>query len=101
VSFILFLIIAPVTRIGSRIISFRFTGTSRSTDLFYFKPSSIVFGKRSAGATFSAGDSDEFLKRSRKFANPFNYIYITSPRRLFCQRCARRYITIPDRNFSF
>jgi hypothetical protein len=99
VSLILLLIIIPVTRAGFRAASFRFIGISRFANLSHLKPSSIILDKRPAGATSDTGDDSELLKRSCKFANPSDRIYITPPRRHFYQRCARRYFAISDRNF--
>jgi hypothetical protein len=99
VSPISLLIIASVIRADSRAIFFRSAGTFRSTSLSHFKPSSIIFGKLPAGATFNAGGDGEFSKRPRKLVNPSDRMYIASFRRFFCQRCVRRYIAISDKNF--
>jgi hypothetical protein len=101
VSLISFFIIALVTYTDSRAVSSRSADTSRSADLSHSKPFFIALGKRSAGATFGAGDNGELSKRSRKLANPSDRMYIAPSRRLPYQRCARRYITIFDRNFPF
>jgi hypothetical protein len=90
-----------VIRADSRVIFFRSVGISRFTDLSHFKPSFIAFSKRPAGATFGVGDNGEFSKRSYKFANPSDRIYIAFFRDLLYQRCARRYIAISNRNFPF
>jgi hypothetical protein len=101
VSLISLLIIIPVIRIDSRIIFFRFTDISRFTNQSHFKPFSITFGKRPAGATSDTDDNNEPLKRSRKFANSSDYIYIALSRRFLYQCCARRYIAISRKNFPF
>jgi hypothetical protein len=66
VSPILLFIIISVIRVDFRAIS------SHSTGIFgqsRFKLSFIALDKRPAGATSDTGGDDEFLKRSRKFAN--------------------------------
>jgi hypothetical protein len=90
----------PAIRINSRVIFFRSAGISRFADLSHPKLFSVILNKRPAGATSDIGDDGELPKRSRKFANPFDRVYVAFFR-LFYQRCARRYFTIPDRNFSF
>jgi hypothetical protein len=101
VSSISFLIIASATRVDSRAIFFRFTSTSHSTGSSYFKPFSVTFNKRSAGVTSDAGGDSEFLKSFLKLVNPSDRVYIALPCHFSYQRCARRYFTIPDRDFPF
>jgi hypothetical protein len=84
----------------SRAIFSRSAGISRSVNLSHFKPFSIIFGKRPAGAISDIGGDDEFLKYFRKLVNLSDHVYIASFHYFFCQRCARRYFTIPDGNFS-
>jgi hypothetical protein len=98
VSLIPFLIIVSVTRADSRATfsrSANISGQSRP------KLSSIALGKRPAGATSDTDDDGELLKRSRKLANLSDRIYIALFRYFFCQRCARRYFAILDKNFPF
>jgi hypothetical protein len=95
------LIIIPATRADSRAAFSRSAGTSCSANLSHPKPFSIALGKRPAGATSDIGGDGESPKRPRKLANPFDRIYIAPLRRHPYQRCARRYIAIPDRNFPF
>jgi hypothetical protein len=94
-----FFIMTSVIRTGSRAAFSRFIGTSRSADLSHPKLSSIAFSKRPAGATSDISGNGEFSKRLRKLINPSDRIYVAPLRRLLCQRCARRYITISDKNF--
>jgi hypothetical protein len=99
VSSIFFLIIISAIRADFRAAFSRFINISPSADLSHLKPFSVTFSKRPAGAISDAGGNDEFPKRPRKLVNPSDRIYITPPRRFLCQRCARRYIAILDRNF--
>jgi hypothetical protein len=101
VLFISLLIIVSAIHAGSRTISSRSISISRFTNLSHPKPSFIVFDKRFADATSDADGDNESLKHFHKFANPFDRMYVALSRRFLYQRCARRYITIPDRNFPF
>jgi hypothetical protein len=101
VSSIPLFIIIPIIRTDFRAIFFRFTGIFRFANLSHPKLSSVALGKRPAGATFGADDNGELSKRSRKLVNPSDYMYIAPFRHFLYQRCARRHITIPDKNFPF
>jgi hypothetical protein len=92
---------APAIYIDSRAISFRSADISRSANLSHFKPSSIIFSKRPAGATSDTGGNSESSKRSRKLANLSDRIYIALFHRFLYQRYARHYIAISDKNFPF
>jgi hypothetical protein len=92
---------ASITRVDSRATFFRSAGISRSINLSHLKLSFVAFDKRFAGATSDINGDGEPSKRSRKFANPSDRIYIAFFCHLLCQRCARRYIAIPDENFPF
>jgi hypothetical protein len=99
VSPIFFLIIIPVIRIDSLTAFSRSTGAFCSTDLSHPKSFFIALGKRPAGVIFDIGGDSKLLKYSRKLVNPSDRVYIAPLYRFFCQRCARRYIAISDRNF--
>jgi hypothetical protein len=92
VSPISYLIIISVTRADSRAVSSRFIGPSRP------KPSLLLLVS-APPASYLILAVVTSLQNAPVNSNSSDRIYIASSRRFFCQRCARRYITIPDRNF--